>query len=93
MSTSAAHTDPRALDVQFTDDEMTVALGDGRKIVVPLVWFPRLLRATSEQRAQWQLIGDGEGIHWPDVDEDISVDGLLYGRRSVETTAGGQHPN
>ena len=80
MSTSPAQTDPRAQDVQFTDDEFTVVLSDGRKIVVPLIWFPRLLNGTPEQRRNWRLLGDGAGIHWPDVDEDISVEGLLRGK-------------
>jgi len=84
MSISAAQTDPRAQDVQFTDDEMIVALGDGRKIIVPLVWFPRLLHASESQRSNWQLMGHGQGIHWPEVDEDISVDGLLRGSPSAE---------
>ena len=93
MSIPAAPTDPRARDVQFTSDEMIVALGDGRKIVVPLEWFPRLLQASSTQRNNWWLIGEGQGIHWPDIDEDVSVEGLLHGRRSVEAKSGGQHPN
>jgi hypothetical protein len=54
-------------------------LADGRTIIVPLAWFPRLLHATPEQRRRWELLGDGEGIHWPDVDEDLSVAGLLRG--------------
>ena len=88
MSISAAQTDPRAQDVQFTDDEMIVALGDGRKIIVPLVWFPRLLHASTEQRTNWQLLGHGQGIHWPDVDEDVSVDGLLRGSPTKEAKGG-----
>ena len=84
MSILAAQTDPRAQDVRFTDDEMIVALGDGRKIIVPLVWFPRLLHASESQRANWQLMGHGQGIHWPEVDEDFSVDGLLRGAPSAE---------
>jgi hypothetical protein len=84
MSISPAQPDPRARDVEFADDDFIVALSDGRKIVVPLAWFPRLLRATPDQRRNWQLLGDGVGIHWPDVDEDISVEGLLQGRPSVE---------
>jgi hypothetical protein len=84
VSISAAHPDPRARDVSFGDDEFSVALSDGRKIVVPLAWFPRLLNATPDQRENWRLLGQGTGIHWPDVDEDISVEGLLQGRRSFE---------
>jgi hypothetical protein len=62
-----------------TEDELTVSLVDGRRVSVPLAWFPRLLHATPEQRSNWQLLGDGEGIHWPDVDEDLSVAGILRG--------------
>ena len=73
-------TDARAMSVRTTDDEVTIDLLDGRRITVPLVWFPRLLRATPTQRDRWELLGDGEGIHWPDVDEDLSVRGILFGR-------------
>jgi len=66
-----------AVDVSCTDDELIVTLVDGRKVSAPLEWFPRLLRATPEQRAKWRLIGGGVGIHWQDVDEDISVRSLL----------------
>ena len=93
MSISAAQTDPRAHDVQFTDDEMIVALGDGRKIAVPLVWFPRLLHASKDQRDNWVLMGHGQGIHWPDVDEDVSVEGLLRGEASTESTPSNPQPN
>ena len=75
---------PRAQDVTVTDDELTVVLADARRITVPLVWFPRLLGATPEQRAHWQFLGDGEGVHWPDIDEDLSVEGLLRGAASPE---------
>ena len=68
-----------AKDVAVSEDELTVRLVDGRTISVPLVWFSRLLHATAAQRAQFELLGDGEGIHWPEVDEDISVVGLLRG--------------
>lgn len=76
--------EPRAQDVRVTEDELEVSLTDGRRIAVPLVWYPRLLHATAAQRANWQLLGDGEGIHWPDVDEDLSVEGLLRGSPSPE---------
>ena len=66
-----------AVDVSCTDDELIVTLVDGRKVSAPLEWFPRLLRATPEQRAKWRLIGGGVGIHWQDADEDISVRSLL----------------
>ena len=73
----AEKTEPLAIDVSFTEDALHVVLADGRVISAPLRWFPRLLRATPEQRAQWELIGDGIGIHWPLVDEDIEVESLL----------------
>jgi len=66
-----------ALVVSFTEDEIIVNLVDGRRVSAPLEWFPRLLRASPEQRANWSLIGRGVGIHWEDVDEDISVKSLL----------------
>jgi hypothetical protein len=76
-STALAH------EVRVSDDELIVLLTDGRTITVPLAWFPRLLHGTSEQRAQFELLGDGEGIHWPLLDEDISVAGLLRGVRNI----------
>lgn len=75
---------PYAQDVRVSEDELEVSLTDGRRIAVPLVWYPRLLKATSAQRANWELLGDGEGIHWPDIDEDLSVRGLLRGSPSPE---------
>jgi Protein of unknown function (DUF2442) len=83
VRSSLPDVDPRAKEVIVTDDELSVLLADGRRILVPLVWFPRLLRATPAQRARFELIGDGQGIHWPDVDEDLSVAGLLRGAPSV----------
>lgn len=79
MSTSAANIslDPTAVDVTVSDTLLHVSLADGRELSVPLEWFPRLRDATLEQRQHWRLIGRGQGIHWPDVDEDISVRGLL----------------
>ncbi|MGP0070321.1 MAG: DUF2442 domain-containing protein [Bryobacteraceae bacterium] len=79
MNSSAVEIRPKAREVSVTDDELTVSLADGRRISVPLAWFPRLLHATSEQRRNFELLGDGEGIHWPDIDEDLSVAGLLRG--------------
>lgn len=73
--------------MSLTDDELVVELVDGRTITVPLTWYPRLAHGTPAERANWRLIGEGEGIHWPDVDEDISIEGLLAGRRSGETQA------
>lgn len=84
MSTSVPDADPRAVRVTVADDELSVELADGRRIVVPLVWFPRLLHATSAQRATWRLVGDGLGIHWPEIDEDVSVAGLLRGASSPD---------
>jgi hypothetical protein len=70
---------PRATSIECTDDELIVALSDGRTLSVPLAWFPRLLSATKAERADWRLIGSGEGIHWETLDEDLSVRGLLRG--------------
>ena len=67
--------------VKCSDDELTVSLVDGRTISVPILWFPRLTKATAEQRAKFEILGQGEGIHWPDIDEDLSVGGLLRGTR------------
>jgi len=83
VSSSLPDVDPRAKEVAVSDDELSVLLADGRRISVPLAWFPRLLRATPAQRARFELIGDGQGIHWPDIDEDLSVAGLLRGTPSV----------
>jgi hypothetical protein len=66
-----------AVDVAFDTDMLQVRLADGREVRVPLEWFPKLRDATAEQRANWRLIGRGVGIHWPDIDEDLSVPGLL----------------
>jgi hypothetical protein len=77
----------RAQRVSLTDDALVVELVDGRTITVPLAWYPRLVHGTPAERANWRLIGEGEGIHWLDIDEDISVEGLLAGRRSGETQA------
>ncbi len=77
MSTLAIDVEPLAVNVECTDDMLKVALADGREISVPLVWSPRLLHATPEQRREWRLIGGGIGIHWESVDEDISVESLL----------------
>lgn len=82
MSISEVEVVPLATEVETSDDELTVSLADGRRISVPLVWFPRLLRAAPDERAEYRLIGGGEGIHWPRVDEDISVAGLLRGARA-----------
>ena len=77
MPTSAVKLDASAIDVRVTDDHLLVVLADGRELAAPLAWFPRLAEASDEQRRNWRLIGRGHGIHWPDVDEDISVVSLL----------------
>ena len=74
-----------AENVEVTDDELIVALQDGRTVSVPLAWYPRLLRGTDEERQNWRLIGNGEGIHWEDLDEDISVEHILAGVPSNES--------
>ena len=82
MSSSPIEFRPLARTVEVSDDELTVWLADGRAITVPLVWFPRLIAADAEARSKWELLGNGEGIHWPDIDEDLSVEGLLAGNRA-----------
>lgn len=77
----------RVRDVRFTREMLVVDLFDGRTISVPLLWFPRLLRATRASRARWELCGGGFGIHWPDLDEDLSVEGLLRGAPASRRTA------
>ena len=79
MSTLAVEAHPFAQNVEFTDDDLVVSLVDGRKVTVPLVWFPRLSNATRSQLESYELLGDGEGIHWPEIDEDLSIEGLLRG--------------
>lgn len=80
MPTLTLQTEPLAVGVSFAEDVFRVSLDDRRELSVPIAWFPRLLLGTPEQREHWELIGLGQGIHWPDLDEDISVGGLLAGR-------------
>jgi hypothetical protein len=88
MNTSAVEIEvPKAENVKVTKDTLNVDLSDGRTISVPLEWFPRLVYATTEERSNWRLIGRGHGIHWEDIDEDISVEGLLAGKPSGESQA------
>ncbi len=88
MTISAAEiTIPTAESVGIDDDTLSVELSDGRTISVPLAWFPRLSYATRAERKHWRLIGRGQGIHWEDIDEDISVENLLAGRPSGESQA------
>jgi hypothetical protein len=79
MDTLTVETAGRAKSVEFTADELVVRLADGRTLLVPLSWFPKLLAATPEQRQGWKLVGDGDRIHWPEIQEDIGVRGLLRG--------------
>jgi Protein of unknown function (DUF2442) len=79
MSILATAADERVAGVETNEDELVVRLMDGRTISVPLAWYPRLLHATTEQRKNWEIAGGGYGIHWPDVDEDLSTEGLLRG--------------
>lgn len=88
MSTSANEFSvPVATNVTVTEAALSVDLSDGRTITVPLWWYPRLDHATPAERAKWELIGAGHGIHWPDIDEDISVQGLISGKPSNESQA------
>ena len=76
---------PLAADVKLTRDVLNVRLSDGRSISAPLAWYPRLLHASTDERNDWRLIGNGRGIHWEALDEDISIEGLLFGHRSAES--------
>ncbi len=88
MNTSAAELIvPTAIAVSVTDDALVIGLSDGRTVTLPLTWYPRLLHGTPEECANWRLIGNGIGIHWPDLDEDISVESILRGKPSMEAPA------
>jgi Protein of unknown function (DUF2442) len=82
MSILVSAENKKVKNVTFTDDSLSVALVDGRIITVPIVWYPRLLQATHGQRSNWQISGGGFGIHWPEIDEDLSVEGILLGKPS-----------
>jgi hypothetical protein len=92
MTTSTRKPGERAKAVHITDDTLSVDLLDGRTISVPLAWFPRLLHATADQRTNWQIAGGGYGIHWPDIDEDISTEGLLRGAPAARGSLPAQSP-
>ena len=79
MNASHLNSGERVRDVHVNEDTLAVDLADGRTIIVPLTWYPRLLSATMEQRSRWKVSGAGYGIHWPDIDEDLSAEGLLRG--------------
>ncbi len=86
MSTLALNLDSSdAVDVSVTEDTLAVELSDGRTISVPLEWYPRLVDGSAQERNNWRIIGRGEGVHWADLDEDISVEGLLVGKPSGES--------
>jgi hypothetical protein len=88
MSTSRAEQPtPAAVAVKITGDAFSVELDDGRTVTVPIGWYPRLAHGSAHERRNWRLIGTGEGIHWPDLDEDVSVEGILFGRPSAESQA------
>jgi hypothetical protein len=87
FSARSESADIRVRDVAVTEDELSVSLMDGRTISVPLAWYPRLEAATPAQRAHWELAGAGYGIHWPDLDEDLSTEGLLAGARAPAGSA------
>ena len=76
---------PSAMDVQISDDTLRVDLNDGRTILVPLLWYPRLMEGLEAERNNWRILGQGEGIHWEDLDEDISIAGLIAGKPSGES--------
>lgn len=85
MTTLMLETEPIAVAVTVTDEKLTIDFADGRSLVVPLTWYPRLAHGTLQERQNWQLLGDGYAIEWPDLDEHIGVEGLLAGRRSGES--------
>lgn len=91
-SAQAEAADIRVRDVSVSNDELSVALMDGRTITVPLAWYPRLAGGTPEQRARWQVAGGGYGIHWPELDEDLSTEGLLAGARAPRGSASWRSP-
>ncbi len=89
MNSFAPGLDPRAVEVDVSEDELTVVLMDGRRLSVPMIWFPKLHRASPMERPNFELLGGGIGIHWPDIDEDLSVEGLF---RGVRAPGGSPHP-
>lgn len=86
-SSASARSIPLARSVRVTESNLEIDLTDGRTITVPVSWYPRLLHASATEREHWRLIGNGEGVHWPDLDEDIRVESVLAGRRSDESEA------
>lgn len=86
MTTLTLETEPIAKQVTITDEKLIVDLVDGRSLSIPLSWYPRLVHASSQERQNWQLLGDGYAIEWVDLDEHIGIEGLLAGRRSSESS-------
>ena len=84
MSTLTLTSSPTATGLEVTDEVLSVSLSDGREVTVPIAWYPRLSHALAEHRAIWELVGGGHGIHWPELDEDLSVENLLFGQPSGE---------
>ena len=87
MNSSVDTLSTRAIAIEISEDELTTSLSDGRTVSAPLAWYPRLAHGTREERNNWRFIGNGIGIHWPDIDEDISVENLLSGKPSGESQA------
>ncbi len=87
MGILAIRSDERVKEIHFTEETISVDLMDGRTITVPLVWYPRLLNATSEQRANWEVCGGGYGIHWEEIDEDLSTEGMLRGAPAPQASS------
>lgn len=85
MTTLVLEADPVAVDVRINDDKLIIDLADGRSLSIPLEWYPRLVHATADERRNWQLLGEGYAIEWPDIDEHIGVEGLIASRRSGES--------
>lgn len=90
MGILALQADERVKDVHFTKETLNVDLADGRTIIVPLSWYPRLLNASQKQREHWEICGAGYGIHWPDLDEELSTEGLLRGAPAPKAAGSGK---
>jgi hypothetical protein len=93
MGILAPEADERVVDAKVTRDKLSVDLRDGRTIIVPLAWYPRLFNATAAQRKNWRIVGGGYGIHWPEVDEDLSAEGLLRGSPAPRSAHVPAQPN
>lgn len=87
MTTLVLEGEPAITNVLVTEGQFTIALADGRELIVPLDWYPRLVHATPQEKSNWRILGDGYAIEWPDLDEFIGVEGLLAGRHSGESQA------